>query len=155
MTDRLLFRGSRPWAVGASELEVATNVGGHPVLMAIRCRLGAASVDRACLLDTGAAWSVVDRSSVDPASLTASGLRLAIVSRFGVHDGELCAVDVTIPASHGAPARIAATFLVVDGWPGPDVLGFHGFLERLRFAVEPAESADGDSWFYFGRAGDG
>ncbi len=29
------------------------------------------------------------------------------------------------------------TFLFCEDWEGPTVLGFHGFLERIRFAIDP------------------
>lgn len=34
-----------------------------------------------------------------------------------------------------------------ERWPDPNFLGLSGFLERIRFAIDPAENA-----FYFGTA---
>ena len=42
---------------------------------------------------------------------------------------------------------IDATWLIIEDWPGPTVLGWRGCLERMRFAVDPL-----DNWFYFASA---
>jgi hypothetical protein len=42
-------------------------------------------------------------------------------------------------ADRGTDVTIEATCLALKDWPGPNILGFSGFLERLRFALEPAD----------------
>lgn len=42
--------------------------------------------------------------------------------------------------------------LIAPGWTGPVVLGYRGFLERLRFALDPGSQPE-DAWFFFGSAG--
>ena len=40
--------------------------------------------------------------------------------------------------------RVAGTWFVSEDWPGPNVLGWKGCLERMRFALDPSDES-----FYF------
>ena len=42
--------------------------------------------------------------------------------------------------------------IVSDDWHGPIVLGWKGFIERVRIAIEPAVSAGEEGRIYFGSA---
>jgi hypothetical protein len=42
---------------------------------------------------------------------------------------------------------IDGTFLFGEEWRGPTVLGFHGFLERIRLAIEPDYEKIGGIYF--------
>jgi hypothetical protein len=96
-------------------------------------------------LDTGAAWSVLAPdvardlgvSSGDPARMRTS---------FGVMDGFLVRVPLTLWADEGDDLRIDGTFFVSDDWPaGMSFLGYSGLLDSLRFAIDPQAND-----FYFG-----
>jgi hypothetical protein len=52
----------------------------------------------------------------------------------------------------GTDIKVESTVLVTGDWSGPTVLGFHGFLEKLRFALDPGV-AEGEEIIYFGPAG--
>jgi hypothetical protein len=56
-----------------------------------------------------------------------------------------------LPADGGEDLEVDGTAFVPtlapgDPWPLPDFLGLAGFLQRVRFAVDPAENT-----LYFGR----
>ena len=52
---------------------------------------------------------------------------------------------IRIEAKQGDPLEIEATLFVCDDWRRENFLGYSGFLERIRFAVDPASKK-----FYFG-----
>jgi hypothetical protein len=58
-------------------------------------------------------------------------------------------MPIALVADDGSDYIVDATVLVIRGWPGPPVLGFRGFLERVRVALDPGCGSD-DAWFYFG-----
>jgi hypothetical protein len=65
--------------------------------------------------------------------------------------GRLVRLTITILAEEGLPLPVDATVFVPDLDPHqewgefPSILGLTGFLERIRFAIDPSENR-----FYFG-----
>lgn len=49
----------------------------------------------------------------------------------------------------GHDLEVDGSFLVIPAWIGPMVLGFHGFLERIQFAIEPGVSSQKPGYIYF------
>jgi hypothetical protein len=85
-------------------------------------------------------------------STTAIG-RDPIAIRGFSYAGAIHRVPVTLPATAGEPLTFDATAFVPEmpageSWPLPSYLGWQGCLERIRFAVDPA-----DELVYFGSAG--
>jgi hypothetical protein len=94
------------------------------------------------LLDTGAELSIAGNIiyqafSYENLLLGPSLEKRIINTRFGNFEGNLYRVDVGLTADWGEPLAIEGTFLFCENWQGPTVLGFHGFLERIRFAIDP------------------
>jgi hypothetical protein len=60
-------------------------------------------------------------------------------SRFGRMSGRLHRVRISLLADEGLgnDVDVESTILVVPNWPGPVMLGFKGFLERLKVAIDP------------------
>jgi len=44
---------------------------------------------------------------------------------------------VELTAHWGEPLTVEGTFLFCEHWNGPTVLGLQGFLEQIRFAIDP------------------
>ncbi len=113
--------------------------------LAVVCRLGEQVGDELALWDTGASWSVMGPETarlLGPALGAPSG-RLAVQTRHGRFAGRLHRVQVFIPSLVGIDFRTEAAFLVLDDpWPGPVVLGVRGFMEHLRFLLDPGANAD-------------
>ncbi|RLC10701.1 MAG: hypothetical protein DRI57_20015 [Deltaproteobacteria bacterium] len=67
--------------------------------------------------------------------------------------GELHRVSITLLADpgQGDELTIESTTFVSEEWEGPVVLGYRGFLERMRFALDPG-IIPGEQIFYFGLA---
>ena len=90
-------------------------------------------------------------AAIGDASATSTGQNLCdeVLGRI---QGMFHEVPVTLHADDGRDLRITATALLAPDWSGPPVLGYRGFLERLRFALDPGVSAS-DQWMYFGATG--
>jgi len=111
--------------------------------VAVRCRLGRGLTQWA-LWDTASSWSAIgsETAAVLRAELGPAGAPMIIRTRFGRLVGTPHRLPVTLLASHGPDLTLDATCLVLgQEWEGPTVLGVRGFMERLRFALDLAESA--------------
>jgi hypothetical protein len=107
------------------------------------------------VLDTGGAFLVLD-----PAFATAVGIHYAdalardrIHIRGFVRHGTIHRMPLTLLATTGESLTFEATAFVPElehgeTWPLPSYLGFQGCLDRIRFAVDPA-----DEVVYFGAVG--
>ena len=62
--------------------------------------------------------------------------------------GELFRHRITLIAEAGAPLDVESTVFVSPDWQGSTIFGYAGFLERIRFAVDPEANR-----FFFGPLG--
>jgi len=104
------------------------------------------------VVDTGGAFLVVD-----PDLATRIGLdRKAAIAHERIHirgfvqRGTIHRLPLTLLATHGEPLTFEATAFVPEleqgeTWPLPSYLGWQGCLDRIRFAIDPA-----DEVVYFG-----
>jgi hypothetical protein len=111
-------------------------------------RVGSLDVDVTAMLDTAAPWCVLEGAL---ASLLADRnvvlvQRQKLSSRLGNYTGDLCRTSITLLADEGDSLTVEATVFVCADWSGPNVIGYNGLLERIRFAVDPSLNT-----FYFGR----
>jgi hypothetical protein len=107
------------------------------------------------VVDTGGAYLILNPEVADRLRLGRDAVihrdRLSIrgMSCWGtVHR-----VPITLPATAGEPLTFEATAFVPElehgeTWPLPSYLGWQGCLDRIRFAVDPA-----DEVVYFGAVG--
>ena len=70
-------------------------------------------------------------------------------TRLGLIKGRLERLRVALVADEGQPVEIDATFFVSRDWLGPTFLGYSGFMDRLRIAIDPSS----DSVFFGPLAG--
>jgi len=100
-------------------------------------------------VDTGAAYSILE---LDVAAalgfLELKGLWTRLSTRLGVLDGQLIDLPVTLVADEGESLTLNAMFFVSPEWRGGTFLGYTGFLDRLRIALDSPANL-----FYFGREG--
>lgn len=123
------------------------------LIVAVRCRIDGANDNFAALLDTGAEWSVLGGALAESLLRQEDlGLFVAMHTRLGRIEGRLQRLLVTLLANDGQELQVPATVLLAPDWSGPPVLGYRGFLERLRFALDPGVSVS-DQWMYFGAVG--
>jgi hypothetical protein len=68
--------------------------------------------------------------------------------------GSLHRINISLLAEQnsGYDLTVDSSIFVSEEWPGPIVLGYRGFLERTRFALDPGV-VPGEQMFYFGLPG--
>jgi hypothetical protein len=101
------------------------------------------------MVDTGSTYSILNREIAENAGLDLSqGDRTKISTRIGPVLGQLVRGTIIIPASEGTGLQVDATiFVPEDTWPLQNFVGYHGFLEGMRFAISSTEYE-----FHFGAA---
>jgi hypothetical protein len=111
-----------------------------------------ANIPVGAVLDTGGAYLILSPmvgKRLGLNSTTAIGREIIAIRGFS-YAGAIHRVPVTLPATEGEPLTFDATAFVPEmpageSWPLPSYLGWQGCLERIRFAVDPA-----DELVYFG-----
>lgn len=106
------------------------------------------------IVDTGAPWCILDPEIVEAVSGRNSasydpGQTIRI--RGIPYDGKLQRMRLTVRTEYGGTdLEVDATVFVPillsgEAWRHPNFIGLDGFLNRVRFAIDPAENV-----FYFG-----
>jgi hypothetical protein len=142
----MLFLGEEIFAVG--RLRFADGVpGSHERSAKLHVPLSIGSVTVLAQLDTGAAWTMLGAELAGSVGLLGGqGPVVRLSTRAGDFEGRLERVHVTLIAEEGESLDVDATVFVSADWAGPNFLGWSGFLDRVRFAVDPSERR----YFYFG-----
>jgi hypothetical protein len=97
-------------------------------------------------LDTGAAWSVLNAEIARMMGLfERPGPIVSLSSRSGVFHGTLVRTELTLVADEGESLDVETTLFASRDWTFGNFLGYAGLLERVRFALDPAEND-----FFFG-----
>ncbi|HEX6902763.1 MAG TPA: hypothetical protein VF789_23820 [Thermoanaerobaculia bacterium] len=97
-------------------------------------------------LDSGAAYSMLDVEVAQSLGLLdGDGEPAQVHTRHGIIKGHLERVSLVLIADEGEPLEVETTFLISREWSGRTFLGYTGFLERLRIALDPVVND-----FYFG-----
>jgi hypothetical protein len=151
---RTLFLGRGPaWSSGCAQYTIEREEGAFPLIVAARCRLGRQRTVEWAMVDTGAQWSVIGgeiAAGLDGDFFDA-GKEIAMSTRLGRFSGRFQRLDVTLEADEGEALLVSATVAVLPSWPGPVVLGYRGFWERVRLGLDPG-SGSGTQWMFFGAA---
>ena len=99
-------------------------------------------------VDTGADYSILEvdvAADLDLLDLQGPWTRLS--TRLGVLAGQLIRLPVTLMADEGESLDLVdAIFFVSPDWRGGTFLGYTGFLDQLRIALDSPANL-----FYFGR----
>lgn len=131
-----------PWNTGGAYLQFLYEVGPHKLITGVECEFLAIQTKQMALLDTGSELSVVSseiyelclqKNVVSETSVGTTNIH----TRLGTFAGHLYRVEVGLTAHWGEPLMVEGTFLFCEQWNGPTVLGLQGFLERIRFAIDP------------------
>jgi hypothetical protein len=122
------------------------------LLIGVRCRVGELEYDEEALLDTGCPWSVLSSDLVrDLKEVFASPMHtITMLTRHGRFCGPLCRIPISLVADQGQNLQVDATAAFLPDWPGPTILGFHGFIERIRLAFDPGVTTASPPTVFFG-----
>lgn len=145
------------WSCGCATFSLYHQVGHWRLPVAVKCRIGSLKATDIALLDTGAEWSVIGGDIVETIQddLYSPTETFAISTRMGRIEGTLYRLEISLLAEHnwGRDITVDGSVFVSKDWPGPIVLGYCGFLERIRFALDPGSGPDNEQKFYFGFVG--
>lgn len=140
------------WNCGCSAFLVSTRVGQWRLPIAVKCRIGNLEETDLALLDTGAEWSVIggETAKILEAEIVFPTESFTMSTRLGRISGSLYRINISLlTEDDGYDLTVESSVFVSEEWDGPIVLGYRGFLERIRFALDPGISA-GNQKFYFG-----
>ena len=99
------------------------------------------------LVDTGAPWCIVEPQLAEPVMDGFEELPspVAISTRLGRYAGKLYRASLTLMPDEGEALAVDTTVFLAKDWPGGSFIGYQGFLDRIRFAIDPERNR-----FYFG-----
>jgi len=136
----LILPEQRPFSGAASYYDIAP---GRPVddpRIHIRLKISEDRPEILAMVDTAAPWCILEPSLAGTAKDSLESLSgiAAIDSRPGPFPGKLYRGAVTVVAEEGETLTVDTTFFLARDWPGGNIVGYQGFLERFRFGVDPA-----------------
>lgn len=97
-------------------------------------------------IDPATPWVVLNSEINEQLGLHTKSTDTTLQTAVGKMRGCLERYPVTLIAEKGEALQIDATLFICNEWTRGNFLGYSGFLERIRFAVDPH-----DRKFYFGR----
>jgi hypothetical protein len=101
------------------------------------------------LVDTGAPYCIFNSSLLAAAEIDfTEGESVTLSTRAGRIDGKIQRLPITLAAEDGDPLTVDASVFVTEAWQHGHFLGYAGFFERLRFAIDPLSNT-----CYFGSVG--
>jgi hypothetical protein len=139
------------WSTGSAAFYIEPEDCGHKIVVGVHCRIADFEETEIALLDTGAQWSVVGGELAHEFDNYPILRECDIDTRFGRIKGKLLLSKITLIADEGNDLSMEGTIFVSEDWPGPIVLGFRGFMEKLRIALDPGIKP-GREFIYFGQA---
>lgn len=143
------------WSAGYAEFG-PYNYSSGKVMVSVRCQLEDFPRHDVAFLDTGASIPVIGGESARRLrNRPVEKQNVTMHTRLGEISGDIVRMTITLIADQGQDLPIESSVLLAEEWDGPEiVLGYEGFLDRLRFALDPGLRPPGKRIFYFGN-GDG
>jgi predicted aspartyl protease len=146
--------GYDDWSTGSAEFYIEAKdqrrITQNKIVVGVQCRIHDFDETDIALLDTGAQWSVIGGEVAQEFENYPIEVNdITIMTRYGNIRGNLVSATITLLADTGSDLSMESTIFVSEEWPGPIVLGFRGFLEKLRIALDPGVR-NGEQLFYFG-----
>lgn len=91
------------------------------------------------LVDTAAPWCIFTPAIGEEIRehLEVMDEGVVLHTRLGPFQGDLYRGMVTLIADEGEPLEVNGLIFLSPDWPGGNFLGYQGFLQKIRFAVDP------------------
>ena len=120
--------------------------GEHTLITGLLAWVGTGTEQTAMLVDTACGYCVISAKLARDYGWESAGdlEELDVSTRLGTFRGVVDRMDVTFRGADEVSLTVDCTWIIIDDWTGPTVLGWKGCLERFRFTFEPL-----DNWFYF------
>jgi len=140
------------WSSGSALFFDHYENGFSRLTVAVKCRIGNLKDTYFSLLDTGAEWSVIGGEISEILECGSPIAPVTMSTRHGRLSGHLHRINISLLADPGCglDLNVESTVAILSEWSGPIVLGYRGFLERLRFALDPGVMPGSRQQFYFG-----
>jgi hypothetical protein len=132
---------------GSTELFVGSHVwhDSLQVPMAVRCVFEGAGDEWYGFVDTGSEFCIMPYALARSLGVdTEGGPDVPLSTRHGVMHGVVQELTVRLEAREGEALEVDAKWWISAQWEYGPVIGWHGFLESIRFACNPG-LAPGDS----------
>ena len=145
----LVGKDRRPFATGGARYRDSDSaIPGYGARMYIQVRPEPLPFAVLAMVDTAAPWCIFrpEIARILGDHLEAMPGEAKLSTRLGEFRGTLYRGLLTVLAQEGDSLEVEATIFVSADWPGGDFVGYEGFLQRFRFAVDPHVSM-----FYFGQ----
>ena len=98
------------------------------------------------LVDTGAPYCIFETEITEALGLFPNnGERITLSTRRDSFHGTVQRLTIRLVAEQGDSLDVDASVFVTSDWGSGNFVGYSGFLERFRFAVDPPTNS-----FYFG-----
>lgn len=146
-TDMLISGG---FATGAAHYEDFYSNEEHAARIVLTVTVARQTTVQA-IVDTGATWCIFAPDMVQDSAPVNHALGVTLLVRGISYTGKLVRMKIGLRAERGGDdLDVDATVFVPKlppgaAWPHPNFIGLDGFLNRVRFAVDPS-----DGIFYFG-----
>lgn len=138
----LSYRDGTPFAIGAAGFQDHSD--DHSEIadkIWIRLQPAVSSFAFLAQLDTGAVWTLLPTELMEQlGELEDLGATSSLQTARGRFTGPLVRATFKILPSRGDEVSVDATILAARNWPGPPLLGYRGFLERVRFGLDPTRN---------------
>lgn len=142
--------GHENWSTGLAPFVGLENLG-HEIIVGVRCRIDNLEEEEIALLDTGSTYTVINRELVrDIENQLIQVRKDQLKTCNGPIAGTLVELGITLLAEEGEDLPVDALALNTEDWHGPVVLGYRGFLEKIRIALDPGVTLADGQLFYFG-----
>jgi len=148
----MLYRDGRLFCIGMQRYveTIPARTSSPGIVLQVTVGWTPAAQLEAAIFDTGASWTILNRDLARRLDLldVEGELTLPLSTRLGRFEGHLMRVPFVFPATEGMDLALVAPCLVCPEWYAPTFLGYQGLMDRLRFAVDPADNS-----FHFGVVG--
>ncbi len=137
-----------PFATGSSRyLDARPGFDEPEPRIYVKFRLAGVELPFLALLDTGAHFCILNRdvSELIQDQLTNRLREVTLRTAHGPGRGELYRYPIQLLADEGENLDVTATVFVSPDWQAPSFFGYSGFLDRVRFGIDPRSNG-----FYFG-----
>jgi hypothetical protein len=140
------------WSTGSARLFLDEERPTGRLPVAVRCRFGSLRTQEIAMLDTGAEFTLMNSALLELlGEEVGEPLEDVVMStRLGRFRGTKHYLPLHLIADRGTDLTVNATCIALPDWGGPTILGFKGFLDRLRFAIDPG-SRDVPASIHFGQ----
>jgi len=102
----------------------------------------AQSISVYALADTGSPFCIFDSTLMAAAGIDfADGEPITLSTRVGRIGGRIQRLPLIIAAEEGDSLLVDASLFVTEDWHQGHFLGYGGFLERLRWAINPVSNS--------------